>query len=231
LEFLSVFSTKTLAVLSLAVLTTLPMKRCIAFVRLRSLPGESAQVHHCQMSSTASTASPGTANDPVVFFDVSIGGQIVGRIKIELFSSLLPKTCENFRQLCTGEFRRNGVPTGFKGAPFHRVIKDFMVQGGDFLKGDGNGSISIYGDTFPDEGFPLQHTGPGLVSMANAGPNTNGSQFFITCAPCDFLDGKHVVFGRVVEGMAVVRKIEDHPTGPQNRPKLPIIISECGQMY
>ena len=177
-----------------------------------------------------SQASTTPAANPVVFFDIDIGGQGAGRVKIELFANALPKTCENFRQLCTGEYKRNGFPVGYKGASFHRIIKDFMVQGGDFLKGDGTGTISIYGDTFADEGFPLSHNAPGLVSMANSGPNTNGCQFFITCAPCDFLDGKHVVFGRVLEGMAVVRRIEDSPISAQNRPKMPITISECGQM-
>jgi peptidyl-prolyl isomerase H (cyclophilin H) len=171
------------------------------------------------------------SDNPVVFLDVSIGGQIIGRIKIELFADLVPKTAENFRQLCTGEFKRNGLPQGYKNAAFHRIIKDFMIQGGDFMRGDGTGSISIYGDRFADEGFFMNHSGPGLVSMANSGPNTNGSQFFITCAPCDFLDGKHVVFGRVVEGLSVVRKIEETPAGQQNRPKLPVIITECGQMF
>ncbi len=171
-------------------------------------------------------------DNPVVFLDVSIGGQAVGRIKIELFSHLVPKTAENFRQFCTGEFKRNGIPQGYKNATFHRIIKDFMIQGGDFLNNDGTGSISIYGDKFPDEAFAMNHSGTGLVSMANAGPNTNGSQFFITCAPCDFLDGKHVVFGRVVEGMSVVRSIEaTTTTATQNRPKLPVVISECGQMF
>lgn len=193
------------------------------------------------MSSTPAGAAPSVApastatllhrDNPVVFLDVSIGGQAAGRIKIELFAHLVPKTAENFRQFCTGEFKRSGVPQGYKNAPIHRIIKDFMVQGGDFLRGDGTGTVSIYGDRFPDEGFFMNHAGPGLVSMANAGANTNGSQFFITCAPCDFLDGKHVVFGRVIEGMAVVRRIEDTPTGQQNRPKLPVLISECGQMY
>lgn len=105
-----------------------------------------------------------------------------------------------------------------------------MVQGGDFLRGDGSGSVSIYGDRFEDENFSLKHTAPGLLSMANSGPSTNGCQFFITCAPCDFLDGKHVVFGRVIEGMQVVRMIENVPA-PQGQPRLEITITECGQMY
>lgn len=195
-------------------------------------------------SSTTNTTSAASAvpaaltanllhrDNPVVFLDVAVGGQPVGRIKIELFAHLVPKTTENFRQFCTGEFKRNGIPQGYKNATFHRIIKDFMIQGGDFLNGDGTGSISIYGDKFPDEAFAMNHSGPGFVSMANAGPNTNGSQFFITCAACDFLDGKHVVFGRVIEGMSVVRTIESTTTTPtQNRPKLPVLITECGQMF
>ncbi|KAJ3300162.1 hypothetical protein HK104_003772 [Borealophlyctis nickersoniae] len=149
---------------------------------------------------------------------------------MELFKDVVPKTAENFRQLCTGEHKKNGVPQGYKGCQFHRVIKDFMVQGGDFLKGDGSGSFSIYGEPFADENFQLKHSAPGLLSMANSGPNTNGCQFFITCAKCDFLDGKHVVFGRLVDGLLTLRKIENVPTGPNNRPKLPVIISECGEM-
>ncbi|KAG2183666.1 hypothetical protein INT43_006674 [Umbelopsis isabellina] len=144
---------------------------------------------------------------PVVFFDISIGDVPVGRMKMELFSDIVPKTAENFRQLCTGEYKRNGVPQGFKNCLFHRVIKDFMVQGGDFLKGDGTGSMSIYGDKFADENFEVKHTGAGLLSMANSGPNTNGCQFFITCDKCDFLDGKHVVFGKLVDGLLTLRKI------------------------
>lgn len=185
---------------------------------------------------SSATSSPNGGNlmhpdNPVVFLDVSIGGQALGRIKIELFAHLVPKTCENFRQFCTGEFKRNGIPQGYKNATFHRIIKDFMIQGGDFMRGDGTGSISIYGDRFADEGFVMKHSGAGYVSMANSGPNTNGSQFFITCAPCDFLDGKHVVFGRVIEGLSVVRRIEETPVGQQNKPKLPVVITECGQMF
>ncbi|ORX55543.1 peptidyl-prolyl cis-trans isomerase H [Hesseltinella vesiculosa] len=167
---------------------------------------------------------------PIVFFDISIGDVPVGRMKMELFSDIVPKTAENFRQLCTGEYRIDGEPQGFKNCLFHRVIKDFMVQGGDFLKGDGTGSLSIYGDKFADENFDMKHTGAGLLSMANSGPNTNGCQFFITCDTCDFLDGKHVVFGKLVDGLLTLRKIENVSTGPQNRPKLPVKITECGQM-
>mmetsp|Transcript_27165 Transcript_27165/g.46839 ORF Transcript_27165/g.46839 Transcript_27165/m.46839 type:complete len:172 (+) Transcript_27165:39-554(+) len=170
------------------------------------------------------------SGNPVVFFDVTIGGHNAGRMKIELFADVVPKTAENFRQLCTGEFRKNGIPIGFKGCAFHRVIKDFMIQGGDFVKGDGTGRISIYGDKFPDENFTLKHTAPGMLSMANSGPNTNGCQFFITTTPCDWLDGKHVVFGKVIDGLLTVRKIENVAVGPNNKPKLPCLIAECGEM-
>ncbi|KAF7416389.1 Peptidyl-prolyl cis-trans isomerase H [Pleurotus ostreatus] len=170
-----------------------------------------------------------SSNRPVVFMDINIGETPAGRMKMELFSDIVPKTAENFRQLCTGEFRVNSRPQGYKNATFHRV-PNFMCQGGDFMKGDGTGSFSIYGDKFPDENFIEKHTGPGLLSMANSGPNTNGCQFFITTAKCDFLDGKHVVFGRVIDGMLTLRKIENVPTGPNNRPKLVVKITECGEM-
>ncbi|GFG37142.1 hypothetical protein Cfor_05802 [Coptotermes formosanus] len=170
-------------------------------------------------------------NNPVVFFDISVGTTEIGRMVLELFADVVPKTCENFREFCTGEYRRDGVPLGYKGAIFHRVIKDFMIQGGDFVNGDGTGVMSVYGGgTFADENFNLKHDAPGLLSMANSGKDTNGCQFFITCAKCNFLDGKHVVFGRVVDGLLVMRKIENVPTGPNNKPKIPVVISQCGQM-
>lgn len=150
---------------------------------------------------------------------------------MELWADIAPKTAENFRQLCTGEFRKNGLPMGYKGCQFHRVIKDFMIQGGDFVKGDGTGSMSIYGSRYADEPFIGRHTGPGLLSSANSGPNTNGCQFFVTCAKCEWLDKKHVVFGRVLgEGLLVIRKVENVATGPSNKPKLPCTIVECGEM-
>ncbi|KAI8801236.1 peptidyl-prolyl cis-trans isomerase H [Cladochytrium replicatum] len=170
------------------------------------------------------------SENPVVFMDISIGGQPAGRLKMELFADVCPRTAENFRQLCTGEYRKNGVPQGYKNCHFHRVIKDFMVQGGDFLKADGTGSMCIYGDRFEDENFQLKHSGPGLLSMANNGPNSNGCQFFITCQRSEFLDGKHVVFGRLVDGLLTLRKIENVPTGANYRPKLPVIVTECGEM-
>jgi len=170
-------------------------------------------------------------SNPVVFFDMAVGPTQIGRIMMELYADVTPKTAENFRQFCTGEYKKDGVPLGFKGSQFHRVIKDFMVQGGDFVNGDGTGCMSIYaGSTFADENFTLKHEEPGLLSMANSGKDTNGCQFFITAAKCDFLDGKHVVFGRVIDGMLVVRKVENAPVGPNNKPKVTITVSQCGQM-
>ncbi|KAL7644450.1 UNVERIFIED_CONTAM: hypothetical protein RMT77_005282 [Armadillidium vulgare] len=169
-------------------------------------------------------------NNPVVFFDITVGQAEIGRMIMELFADVCPRTAENFRQFCTGEFKKDNVPVGYKKASFHRVIKDFMIQGGDFVRGDGTGSLCIYGPSFSDENFVLKHSGPGLLSMANSGKDTNGCQFFITCSKCDFLDNKHVVFGRVIDGLLVMRKIENVPTGPNNKPKIPVIISQCGQM-
>ncbi|KLO08146.1 hypothetical protein SCHPADRAFT_908855 [Schizopora paradoxa] len=170
--------------------------------------------------------------NPIVFFDINIGETSAGRMKMELFANVVPKTAENFRQLCTGEYRKNGRPQGYKGAIFHR-IPNFMCQGGDFINEDGTGVFSIYGGekaSFEDENFEIAHTEPGLLSMANSGPHSNGCQFFITTAKCDFLDKKHVVFGKVVEGMLTLRKIEHVATGPNNRPKLTVKITECGEM-
>uniref|UniRef100_A0A3B4YM95 Peptidyl-prolyl cis-trans isomerase n=1 Tax=Seriola lalandi dorsalis TaxID=1841481 RepID=A0A3B4YM95_SERLL len=163
-------------------------------------------------------------------FSLSYAPEDVGRMKVELFADVVPKTAENFRQFCTGEFRKDGVPIGYKGCTFHRVIKDFMIQGGDFVNGDGTGICSIYRGPFADENFRMKHSVPGLLSMANSGPGTNGCQFFITCTKCDWLDGKHVVFGKVVDGLLIMRKIENVPTGPNNKPKLPILIAQCGEM-
>jgi len=169
-------------------------------------------------------------SNPVVFFDISMGGHHVGRVKMELFANIVPKTAENFRQFCTGEHRVKNQPLGYKNCTFHRVMKDFMVQSGDFIKGDGTGKICIYGTSFNDEGFQLKHTGPGLLSMANSGPNSNGSQFFITCGAAEWLDNKHVVFGQVIEGMKIVRMVENVPVDSNSKPTMPCLITECGQL-
>eukprot|EP00607_Mallomonas_marina_P007518 CAMPEP_0182417264 /NCGR_PEP_ID=MMETSP1167-20130531/1692_1 /TAXON_ID=2988 /ORGANISM="Mallomonas Sp, Strain CCMP3275" /LENGTH=182 /DNA_ID=CAMNT_0024590683 /DNA_START=44 /DNA_END=592 /DNA_ORIENTATION=+ len=170
--------------------------------------------------------------NPVVFLDISIGGVPAGRIKIELFADVCPRTAENFRQFCTGEHRKQSQPTGYKSSTFHRIIKGFMIQGGDFVNHDGTGRVSIYGDHFSDESFLLRHSGPGLLSMANSGSNTNGCQFFITCAKCEWLDGKHVVFGKVVdeESLLVIRKMESVPAGVGNKPKLSVTVEQCGEL-
>ncbi|GLB39716.1 putative peptidyl-prolyl cis-trans isomerase [Lyophyllum shimeji] len=169
---------------------------------------------------------------PITYFDITIGDKPAGRIVFQLFSDLVPKTAENFRALCTGEkgVGKSGKPLHYKGSGFHRVIKGFMVQGGDFTAGNGTGGESIYGEKFEDEGFPVKHEKPFLLSMANAGPNTNGSQFFITVAPTPHLDGKHVVYGEVIRGKSVVRQIENHPTSSGDVPTKPIIIADCGQL-
>ena len=169
--------------------------------------------------------------NPVVFFDVAIDGRAAGRIKVELFADKTPKTAENIRQLCCGEAKRNGLPAGYKGAPFHRVVPGFVVQGGDFVAGDGTGSFSIYGDYFRDEEAALQlkHDTEGIVSMANSGKDRNGSQFFITVAPAPKLDGVHAVFGRVVAGLDVVRKIEGVNLKGAT-PSVPVVMVECGQL-
>merc|ERR1711861_48855 len=170
--------------------------------------------------------------NPVVFFDVTIGGQQAGRIEFELFADVTPKCAENFRALCTGEkgVGKSGKPLHYKGSKFHRVITEFMCQGGDFTAGNGTGGESIYGGKFPDENFQKRHDKPGLLSMANAGPNTNGSQFFITTVPTPHLDGKHCVFGRVESGMEIVRDIEDLNVASGDKPVLDVEIMECGEL-
>ncbi|MFO0646876.1 MAG: peptidylprolyl isomerase [Polyangiales bacterium] len=169
--------------------------------------------------------------NPRVFFDITIGGRPTGRVVFELFADVVPRTAENFRALCTGEkgVGRSGKALHYKGSKFHRVIQQFMCQGGDFTRGNGTGGESIYGEKFADENFQLKHTTPGLLSMANAGPNTNGSQFFITTVVTSWLDGKHVVFGKVVEGMNVVQAME--AAGSRSgTTSADVVIADCGQL-
>jgi peptidylprolyl isomerase len=169
--------------------------------------------------------------NPKVFFDITMNDKPAGRIVMELYADTVPKTAENFRALCTGEkgMGKSGKPLHFKGSIFHRVITQFMLQGGDFTHGSGIGGESIYGAKFADENFIHKHTGAGVLSMANAGPNTNGSQFFVCTVPCPWLDGKHVVFGKVVEGLNVVKAVE--AVGSQSgKTSQKVVIADCGQL-
>ncbi|CAO1627904.1 unnamed protein product [Parajaminaea phylloscopi] len=173
------------------------------------------------------------SSNPIVYFDLDFAGQPASTLKnanrvvFELYADKVPKTAENFRALCTGE---KGGNLAFKGSGFHRVIKGFMIQGGDFTAGNGTGGLSIYGEKFADENLEGKHDRPFLLSMANAGPNTNGSQFFVTTVPTPHLDGKHVVFGRVLAGKDVVRRIENSPTGSDDRPQQPVTIADAGEL-
>jgi cyclophilin family peptidyl-prolyl cis-trans isomerase len=163
-------------------------------------------------------------SNPSVYFDITIGGAPAGRITFELFADVVPKTAANFLALCTGS---EGF--GYAGSGFHRIITDFMCQGGDFTNHNGTGGKSIYGNKFADENFQLKHTEPGLLSMANAGPNTNGSQFFITTVITSWLDGKHVVFGKVTDGMDIVRDMEAVGSG-SGTTSAPVKIASCGEV-
>ncbi|XP_051574591.1 peptidyl-prolyl cis-trans isomerase-like [Myxocyprinus asiaticus] len=158
---------------------------------------------------------------PRVFFDLTANGSPLGRVIMELRADVIPRRAENFRQLCTGY--------GYKGSIFHRVIPNSICQDGDFTNHNGSGGMSIYSNKFEDENFTLKHTSPGNLSMANAGPNTNGSQFFICTEVTSWLDGKHVVFGQVVEGMDVIKKVEGYGSS-RGKTSVKIVIADCGQL-
>merc|ERR1712176_763404 len=160
-----------------------------------------------------------------VFFDLAVNGRAAGRMTFKLYDDVTPKTSENFRQLCTGE-----AGFGYEGSHFHRVINQFMAQGGDFTNHNGTGGKSIYGRTFADENFELRHTKPGLLSMANAGPNTNGSQFFITFVECPWLDGKHTVFGEVEQGQDDLMELLERCGSQSGRPRAEIVIEKSGEI-
>jgi peptidylprolyl isomerase len=164
-----------------------------------------------------------------VFFDVSIGGKSAGKIVIGLFGDTVPQTVQNFKEIAKGYTKKDGKTLTYAGSPFHRIIPDFMIQGGDITRGDGRGGESIFGTRFADENFKIPHSAPGYLSMANAGPNTNGSQFFITTVTTSWLDGKHVVFGKIIEGMDVVKAVEAQGSR-SGQPAQKVTISTSGTM-
>lgn len=170
-------------------------------------------------------------SNPRVWLDITIDGAAAGKITIELFSDKVPKTAENFRLLCTGEkgVGRSGAKLHYKGCRFHRIIPHFIVQSGDFIANDGTQNESVYGQRFEDENFSVKHSEPGIVSMANSGRNSNGSQFFITLSKASWLDSRHVAFGRVIEGLDIVELIQAAGTS-DGTPKQQILISDCGEI-
>ncbi|XP_039745185.1 peptidyl-prolyl cis-trans isomerase isoform X2 [Pararge aegeria] len=173
---------------------------------------------------TETTPVPAEKRNPQVYFDIAVGKQEIGRVIMMLRADIVPKTAENFRALCTHE---KGF--GYQGSSLHRIIPDFMCQGGDFTNHNGTGGKSIYGRKFEDENFTLKHTGPGIISMANSGPNTNGSQFFLCTAKTEWLDGKHVVFGHVISGLDVLKKVERYGSN-SGATSAKVIISNCGEL-
>ena len=164
------------------------------------------------------------------YFDISIGDTYIGKIVFQLFDEDVPKTCKNFRYLCSTGILNKNKPS-YQDTVFHRVIKDFMIQGGDITRGDGTGGYSVYGEQFDDENFNLTHNQPGMLSMANSGPNTNNSQFFITFKKTPWLDNKHVVFGIIISGFDIIKKIESYETDDKDRPVEDIIIKKCGLIF
>ncbi|KAM0752060.1 hypothetical protein T439DRAFT_287515 [Meredithblackwellia eburnea MCA 4105] len=170
--------------------------------------------------------------NPRCFLDFQIEGSDVGRVIFELFEDIVPKTTENFKALCTGSAGVNtaGVPLTYRGSPLHRIIAGFMVQGGDFTLRNGKGGESIYGGTFDDENLSREIDAEGLLVMANRGKNTNGSQFFVSLRPCPHLNGKHVVFGRVVKGYDIIEGLSKLPTNSKDYPNQLVTIANCGEL-
>ena len=193
---------------------------------------DSEKMHELRTMAARDGQTQQVMERPAVFFELAFDdGRSLGRVEMELFSDVTPKCAENFRALCTGEkgMGSAGKPLHFKNSTFHRIIPGFMVQGGDFTRFNGTGGESIYGSKFADENFSLKHTAPGLLSMANAGPNTNGSQFFITLAACPWLDGKHTVFGKVTRGKDIVKQVEKYGT-ESGKPTAKIVVVNCGEI-
>ncbi|ORM39697.1 Peptidyl-prolyl cis-trans isomerase 1 [Babesia sp. Xinjiang] len=210
-------------------LSTLFLSTAVAFRVPRHDQSISPATHFSGTSFPIYSQPSGKMSRSRVFFDIAIGGAPSGRIEFTLFDDITPKTADNFRSLCVGDKTVQGVTCHFKNSIFHRIIPQFMCQGGDITNHNGTGGMSIYGRRFKDEDFSIKHSKPGLLSMANSGPNTNGSQFFITTVPCPWLDGKHVVFGEVTEGMDVVKKMERYGSGSGATSK-EVKIVDCGQL-